>query len=66
MGIEDRDWYRDDYAKKKTASGNNPLTSIIDRTEKRRRTSKLVVALAWIGITAALYYAFTVAGHFTH
>lgn len=65
MGIQDRDWYRDNYAKK-TASGNNPLASIVDRTEKRRRKSKLVVALVWIGVTAALYYTFTIAGHFAH
>lgn len=66
MGIQDRDWYRDHYAKKRNASGNNSLANIVDRTEKRRRKSKLVVALVWIGVTAALYYTFTVAGHFAH
>lgn len=65
MGIEDRDWYRKDYARK-TATNTNPLNNIVTRTENRQRTSKLAMALIWIAVIAALYYAFTVATQLTH
>lgn len=65
MGMQDRDWYREHHAKQ-NASNANSLASIVNRAEKRRRTSKLAMALVWLAVIAALYYAFTLAGRFAH
>lgn len=65
MGIQDRDWYREEHANK-NARERNSLHAIANGTVKRRRTSKIAMALVWTGIIAALYYAFTLAGQLTH
>ncbi|MBN3802521.1 hypothetical protein GXB81_05550 [Paraburkholderia sp. Ac-20336] len=62
MAFEDRDWYRNEY-KQKTARKPNLLQSVVDQTEKRRRTPLFVIALIWIVVVVGLYYAFTLAGH---
>ena len=62
MAFEDRDWYRNEY-KQKTARKPNLLQSVVDQTEKRRRTPLFVIALIWIAVVVGLYYAFTLAGH---
>ncbi len=65
MGIQDRDWYREHHAKQRAGSDNS-LATIINRTERRRSTSKLVMAITWGAVIGALYFAFTLAGRFTH
>lgn len=65
MGIEDRDWYRNNY-KQKTGNDKSVLATVINQTENRRRTSSLKIVITWIAIAAALYAVFTLASRFTH
>jgi hypothetical protein len=67
MGIEDRDWYRDQHRKpaQQTAPRQhrpNLLESIATETDRRRKFKGPLMALAWIAFAAALYAAFTFAG----
>ena len=65
MGIEDRDWYRNNY-KQMAGNDKNVLATVINQTEKRRRTSPLKTVIVWMAFVVVLYAAFTLASHFTH
>jgi hypothetical protein len=66
MSMDERDWYQEEA--KPRAHYQPPQHGYI-HPELRHfhtgsRTSKAVIALAWVGVGAMLYLAFTLLGHY--
>ncbi|CAB3762463.1 hypothetical protein LMG29542_04364 [Paraburkholderia humisilvae] len=66
MGIQDRDWYRDELNRREgyRPSRHQPVHPALRHLHTGRSTPKFVIALAWVGVGALLYIAFTVLQHY--